>query len=85
MPIVIRNMLFTDSPMIADSFRDQGWNKPVEQYEQYFRSLSFGLNSAVQMPDGTYAIGGSLNVNYYGHAYVAVIDQNLLSRQDGCL
>lgn len=36
---------------------------------------NFGLNSVAQMPDGTYAIGGSLNVNYYDHAYVAVIDQ----------
>lgn len=36
---------------------------------------NFGLNSVIQMPDGTYAIGGSLNVNYYDHAYVAVIDK----------
>lgn len=35
---------------------------------------NLGLNSVVQMPDGTYGIGGSLNVNYFDHAYVAVID-----------
>jgi hypothetical protein len=33
------------------------------------------LNSVVQMPDGTYAIGGSLDINCIAHAYAAVIDQ----------
>lgn len=36
---------------------------------------NFSLNSVAQTPDGTYAIGGSLIVNDFDHAYVAVIDQ----------
>jgi hypothetical protein len=39
------------------------------------QSASFRLNSVVQLPDGTYGIGGGLVVNDYDHAYVAVIDQ----------
>lgn len=36
---------------------------------------NFNLNSIVQTPDGHYAIGGSLIVNFFDHAYAAVIDQ----------
>lgn len=35
----------------------------------------FNLNSIVQTPDGAYAVGGSLIINYFDHAYVMVIDQ----------
>ncbi len=35
----------------------------------------FNLNSVVQTPDGAYAVGGSLIVNFFDHAYVAVINQ----------
>jgi hypothetical protein len=36
---------------------------------------NLSLNSIVQMPDGAYAVGGSLIVDDFDHAYVAVIDR----------
>lgn len=34
---------------------------------------AFNLNTVVETPEGNYGIGGSLIVNYFDHAYVAVI------------
>lgn len=38
MDILIRDMKKEDSKIISDAFKLQGWNKPVEQYENYFKA-----------------------------------------------
>lgn len=35
--ILIRKMEYKDCKVIADAFRLQNWNKPVEQYEAYYK------------------------------------------------
>ncbi len=40
-----------------------------------FQSENLCLNALTEMPDGSYAVGGSEIVNYSDHAYVAVIDR----------
>lgn len=38
-----------------------------------YQNGDLSLKSIVQMPEGTYAIGGSIIINYFDHAYVAVL------------
>ncbi len=40
-----------------------------------FQNENLCLNALTQMPDGSYAIGGSSIVNFSDHTYIAVIDQ----------
>jgi len=39
------------------------------------QNADLNLNSVARTPDGAYAVGGGLIVNFFDHAYAAVIDQ----------
>lgn len=40
--LVIRDMAERDCAVISSAFEAQGWNKPVEQYRQYWREAESG-------------------------------------------
>ncbi len=41
-PLLIRELLETDCPTMSAAFAAQGWNKPTQQFEQYFRESQTG-------------------------------------------
>ena len=36
-PIIIREMVESDPPIIASAFTAQGWQKPIKQYQKYWQ------------------------------------------------
>jgi len=52
----IRLLERRDIPEIAEAFRQLGWNKPVSQYERYFRQQELGVrNVYVAFVEGQFA------------------------------
>ena len=45
--LAVREMRRTDPPMIAAAFRAQGWNKPQDQYEGYYRDQRKGKRTVL--------------------------------------
>lgn len=47
MNILLRNMNYKDSKKISDCFKEQGWCKPVEQYEVYLKEQVQGKRDII--------------------------------------
>jgi GNAT superfamily N-acetyltransferase len=45
--LAVRQMRPDDPPTIAEAFRSQGWNKPQEQYERYYREQTTGVRTVL--------------------------------------
>ena len=61
MSLTIRNLVSEDCVVIAEAFTQQGWNKPVEQFERLLAEADDGMRKVlVAELDGEFA--GYLNV-----------------------
>jgi GNAT superfamily N-acetyltransferase len=45
--LTVREMTSEDPPTIAEAFRAQGWNKPQDQYEKYYREQMEGKRTVL--------------------------------------
>ena len=46
-PIIIREVLTSDPPVMAAAFRAQRWNKPESQYQQYLQEHQSGVRTVL--------------------------------------
>ncbi len=56
MNLIIRNIQSEDSETVSAAFREQGWNKPVAQYLEYFKEIELGVRDVlIAELDGQFA------------------------------
>lgn len=86
----IREMHTDDCQIISDAFKEQGWNKPTEQYLEYFKEMELGVRDVlIAELDGQFAgyvtiLWTSEYAPFRERGIPEIVDLNVLIRYRNC-